>query len=128
MTLFEFLDLALHLILGIVDGLADFVPGSIGLVRRRFLVRLLYPLRGVFRVSPGLLYRTLGLVDESLVGQFFIANGFSDVLLDLSNSLVNFSSNLVLIHGFLSFYQLKCSYCPAKYPAKSRRRVRPFPT
>jgi hypothetical protein len=68
MTVFEFLDLALHLVLGVVDGLADFVPGSIGLVRRRLLVRLLYLLRGVFRVSPGLLCRTFCLVDESLVG------------------------------------------------------------
>jgi hypothetical protein len=110
MTLFEFLDLALHLVLGVVDGLADFVSGSIGLVRRRFLVRLLYLLCGVFRLSPGLLHRALRLVDESLVGSFFIANGFSDVLLDLANSLVKFSRNPILIHGFLSFSQLQLRF------------------
>jgi hypothetical protein len=50
-----------------------------------------------------------------------------NVLLDLSNSLVNFSSKLVLIHEFLSFSQLKCGYSSAKYPAKNSRRVPPFP-
>src|SRR5580693_7422339 len=99
MTLFEFLDLIFHLFLGILDGLADLASGPVGFFRGGFLARFLDLLRRVFRISPGLLDGALRLVDDSLVREFFIADGFSDALLDLSNSLVNFSSNLILIHG-----------------------------
>jgi hypothetical protein len=41
-------------------------------------------------------------VDDSFVGQLIVANGFANVPLHLPNSLVNFSSNLILVHGRLS--------------------------
>jgi hypothetical protein len=62
----------------------------------------------------------LGLVDHSLVGEFFVADDLSDVLLDLSNSLVNFSSNLILIHGS-SLFTIECVYSSVKYPANRPR-------
>jgi hypothetical protein len=80
MTIFKFLDLALHLVLGVVDGLTDVVSSPVRFFCGSFLVRLFYFLHRVFRVPPGFLYRPLRLVDDSLVGQFIVANGFSDAL------------------------------------------------
>jgi hypothetical protein len=99
MTLFEFLDLIFHLALDILDGLGDLASGSVGVFLCGLLARFLDLLRRVFRISTSLFDGSLRLVDDSLVGELFVADDFSDVLLDLSNSLVNFPSNLILIHG-----------------------------
>src|SRR5580692_2992933 len=127
MTIFKFLDLAFQLVLGVVDGLTNVVSSPVGFFRGDFLVRLAYLLRRLFRAPPGFLHRTLHLVEDSLVGQFIVANGLTNVLLYLSNSLVNFSSNLILIHGRLSSLGLNRNYLGDMSGGGHRRRVRNFP-
>src|SRR5580704_8449128 len=127
MTIFKFLDLAFQLVLGVVDGLTNVVSSPVGFFRGDFLVRLAYLLRRLFRAPPGFLHRTLHLVEDSLVGQFIVANGLTNVLLYLSNSLVKFSSNLILIHGRLSSLGLNRNYLGDMSGGGHRRRVRNFP-
>jgi hypothetical protein len=112
MTFFSLLDLIIQLVLGIVNRLADLRPVLGGLFLARFCVRVLNVLRGVFHIAPGLFYRAFGLIDDSLVREIIIANGFSHILLDLSNNLVNLPGDLILVHKYPRFLEFKLQSTP----------------
>ena len=96
-ALFEVFDFLFALVLDVVDGLADFVARLIGLFLIGVLLRVGDLLRRVFGVAPSLFGCTFSLVDESFVGQFLVAYGFSNALFYFSNCLVKFSGCLILV-------------------------------
>src|SRR5580704_2542117 len=98
MTFLNLLDLVFQLVLGIVDRLTYVVTGPVGFFRSGLPVRLIYLVGCVLHIAPGLLYGPLGLIDDSLVGEFVVADRFADALLDFSNGLIDFSGDLILIH------------------------------
>src|ERR1700674_1745076 len=109
MTVLEFVDPLIDLLLGVLHRLTDLVPLLVCLVGCGVLVRLFYLLGSVFGIAPSLLRRTFGLVGNSLIGKFFVADRFANFLLDLPYSLLNLARNLILIHCF-SPCRRKCGF------------------
>src|ERR1700677_4056964 len=98
MAILELDDLLVNLFFGVLHRLTDFVPPLVHLVGCGVLVRLLHFFGSVFSVAPSLLGRALGLIRNPLIGQFVVADSFSNRLLYLSNCLLNLARNLILIH------------------------------
>ena len=67
MTLLNSFDFVFQLVLDVLHGLTDLVPGLVGLFGSGFTSRVVYLPHGVLRIPPDLLYCTFGLVDNPLV-------------------------------------------------------------
>src|SRR5271166_2457243 len=95
---FEFIDPALGLLFRVIHRLAELLPALGALLGSGLLMRFMDLLRGVLGIAPGFLRRTFDLIDHALVGQFLIANAFSDALLHFSHCLSDLASHLILVH------------------------------
>jgi hypothetical protein len=67
------------------------VANVVGFVLGGFLLGFSYLVRRIPCVTPSFLRGALGLIDNSLIGHFLIANGFADPLLSFAHDLINFA-------------------------------------
>jgi hypothetical protein len=81
MPLLEFLDLLAGLFFGVMHRLTDRASCLVRLAGCTVLARLLDLLDGVLSVAPSLLRRIFALVGNSLIGEFVVADRFSNALL-----------------------------------------------
>jgi hypothetical protein len=93
-----------------IDLLIDAVFGVFDLVRNIFagIVSLLFValLSRVFHVAPSLLGSALYLVSDSAICKVVIAGRFTNALFHFACNLIDFSCDLILVHGDYSFVLL----------------------